>query len=47
MKYLVYYMNEHKATFLNRDSALNYINREVSVGACREDYEILDESDFL
>lgn len=44
--YRVYYINQHKVNFPTRDQALDYINREVSVGAFREDFEILDESDF-
>jgi hypothetical protein len=44
--YRVYYINQWKATLPTRDQALDYINREVSVGAFREDFEILDESDF-
>lgn len=44
--YRVYYINQWKVTLPTRDQALAYVNREVSVGAAREDFEILDESDF-
>jgi hypothetical protein len=48
--YDVYYINNFRKTFTDRDSALAYIERLVVGGGGRyafEDFEILDGSDSL
>jgi hypothetical protein len=45
--YRIFYMNNYKTTFWDRDQALNWIAQEVAHGAHWEDFEIRDNSDYL
>ena len=44
--YKVYYMNQFQNQYRTRDEALGFISRMVIRGATRENFEILDGSDF-
>jgi hypothetical protein len=45
--YRVYYLGMPVQNFRTRDAALDWINVQDARGYSREDYEILDGSDFL
>lgn len=47
MTYRVYHLTRLMVTFPTRDEALTFVEDRVTLGDDRDDFEILDQSDWV